>query len=175
MYRRGIAMTGSRNEEGENLAHYLCRIGDASHLMFLHDLINDGNRHCLLEYNEKQQQCVHIVAMEPLDAVEKMKLLALWGADLNAKELNNGDTPLHIAVKIRNYELVEWLCQQPNINREAMNKECMTPYHFAFVNKDQKMMDLLKKNGAKCKIPLQSESNSADEDYEPQNKSVKHM
>lgn len=158
-------MSDSTNGDGENLAHFLCH-GDVSHLMLLHDQINDDNRHYLMEYNRNQLQCVHITALEPRDAVEKMKLLVQWGADINGKELKNRDTPLHIGVKTKNYNLVEWLYSQPNINREVVNNECLTPYHIAFINKDEMMMDILKRNGAQCRVPLQSESNSADEDYD---------
>lgn len=167
MSRPRIIFSGSKNEQGENIVHYLCRAGYVNDLMFLRDVNDDDRRHCLMEYNNKQQQCVHIVASEDKDAVEKMKLLVLWGADVNSKTLSDGDTPLHIAVKARNYQLAEWLCKQPSLNREALNNDCMTPYHVAFTHRDEKMMEVLKKNGAKCMVPLQSEANSADEDYEP--------
>lgn len=143
-------------------------------MMFLHDSISDENRYCLNEYNGKKQQCVHVVASEQKDAVEKMELLTLWGADLNAKELEDADTPLHIAVKVRNYELAEWLCQQPNVNKEALNDYFMTPYHIAFFGRDEKMMDLLKQNGAQCRVPMQSETNSVDDGYEPPCKNSKN-
>ncbi|CAD6243719.1 GSCOCT00013117001.2-RA-CDS [Cotesia congregata] len=97
-----------------------------------------------------------------------MKLLTLWGANVNGKELKGGDTPLHLAVRAQNYTLVEWLCQQPNVNKEAMNNDLMTPYHIAFFARDDKMMDVLKQNGVQCRVPLQSETNSYDEDYEPE-------
>ncbi|XP_061717615.1 NF-kappa-B inhibitor cactus-like [Cydia pomonella] len=153
--------------------NFLCH-GDITNLMFLHDVIDNDSRHCLLEYNNKQQQCVHIVASEP-NAVEKMKLLVLWGANINGKEGKNGDTALHIGVKMKDYELVEWLCRLQDINRELVNNECRTPFHIAFMNRDEKMMRILKENGATGRLPLQSESNSADEDYEPHKISLKHV
>lgn len=173
MYSSKITMTGSRNEQGETLAHFLCH-GDISNLMFLHDIIDNDSRHCLMQYNNKQQQCVHVVASES-NAVEKMKLLVLWGADVNGKERKNGDTALHIGVKMKDYELVDWLCRLQDINRELMNDQYMTPFHIAFMNRDEKMMKILKENGATGRLPLQSESNSADEDYEPNKKTQKHV
>ncbi|XP_044591691.1 NF-kappa-B inhibitor cactus-like [Cotesia glomerata] len=168
MNKSNMVFTGIKNEEGDNLVHFLCHSGDVTELIILHDFINEENRYTLVEYNKKQQQCVHIVASQQEDAVEKIKLLTLWGADINGKELKGGDTLLHLAVRAQNYSLVEWLCQQPNINREAMNNDLMTPYHIAFFARDDKMMDVLKQNGVQCRVPLQSETNSYDEDYEPE-------
>nr|ACE75170.1 viral ankyrin [Glyptapanteles flavicoxis] len=174
MSNRKVLITGLMNDEGENLLHYLCRTGDVSELLALHDFISDENRHVLVKYNKERQQCVHIIASQQEDAIEKMKLLALWGADLNAKELKGGDTPLHIAVRVKNYTLVEWLCQQPYINKEALNNDLMTPCHVAFVAKDVWMMNVLKDNGVLCRIPLQSETSSDEEDDEPQSKNPKY-
>lgn len=161
-----IRFSGIRNEYGENLLHYLCRTCDVIELFTMHNIINNENRRFLMQYNAKHEQCVHIVASLQEDAVGKMKLLTMWGANVNGKELKRGDTPLHIAVRVKNYALVEWLCQQKNINRETLNNDLMTPFHIAFGAKDDRMMKILKQNGANCKIPLQSESNSADEDEE---------
>nr|ACE75454.1 viral ankyrin [Glyptapanteles indiensis] len=169
-----VLISGLMNDEGENLLHYLCRTGDVSDLLALHDAISDENRYVLVEYNRERQQCVHIIATQQEDAIEKMKLLTLWGADLNAKELKAGDTPLHIAVRVKNFSLVEWLCQQPNINKEALNNDLMTPYHIAFVAKDGRMTDVLKQNGVLCRIPLQSETYSDEEDDEPRCKIPKY-
>ncbi|AAZ04279.1 viral ankyrin [Cotesia plutellae polydnavirus] len=168
MNKSNIVFTGMMNEEGDNLVHFFCHSGTVNELFLLNDFINDTNRYTLLEYNWKRQQCVHIAASQQEDAVEKMKLLILWGADVNGKELKGGDTPLHIAVRAENYTLVEWLCQQSNVNRESMNNDLMTPYHIAFFARDDKMMGILKQNGVQCRVPLQSETNSYDEDYQPE-------
>ncbi|KAH0547101.1 hypothetical protein KQX54_017095 [Cotesia glomerata] len=69
--------------------------------------------------------------------------------------------------------LRQWLCQKPNVNREAMNNDLITPYHIAFFARDDKMMDVLNQNGVQCRVPLQSETNSYDEGYEPECKSQK--
>ncbi|KAH0553179.1 uncharacterized protein LOC123274764 [Cotesia glomerata] len=67
-------------------------------------------------------------------------------SDDELKESINGDTPLHITVRTKNYELAEWLCQRPQVNIEALNYAQQTPYHRAYKCNDAKMMTILQEN-----------------------------
>lgn len=143
---------GEHSSNGENILHYLCRNGGVVDLLHYENAITDENRYLVSEYNHRGQQCVHIVASEDnLDPKRKLKRLIEWGANINAKENIFGDTPLHITVRTKNYELAEWICQQSQVNLEALNYAQQTPYDLAYKRNDVKMMNLLEENGAQRK------------------------
>lgn len=97
------------------------------------------------------------------NAVRKISLLVKIGVDIDAREQKTGNSFLHIAVKKRNYELAEWLCGESNVIGGAINYLLQTPYHLAYYAHDQKMMDLLRANGAVCDDPVIS--GTCDEEF----------
>lgn len=149
---KNFIFSGEHSREGENILHYLCRNGGAIDLLEYKNAIIDENRYLVREYNFQGQQCIHIVASEDkLDPRKKLMRLMEWGADINAKESINGDTPLHITVRTKNYELAEWLCRQPQVNIEALNYAQQTPYHLAYEYNNAKMMNILEEIAAERK------------------------
>ncbi|XP_057335624.1 NF-kappa-B inhibitor cactus-like [Microplitis mediator] len=147
--------TCERNHEGENIIHYLCRNGGVIDLLTFRNAINDENKYLLSEFNRDGKQCMHIVvSLDKVDPINKLTLLMKWGADINSKDRKDGNTALHIAVLTNNYEVAKWLCQQPGVDKEILNFAHKTPYQVACDRANIRMMDLLRKNGARCDVPL---------------------
>nr|ACE75351.1 viral ankyrin [Glyptapanteles indiensis] len=118
----------------------------------------------LSEYDHHGRLCTHVVARFDLNnAVMKIELLMNMGADVTARESLTGDSLLHIAVSSKNYKLAKWLCQNPRVDTGAINYAYQTPYHLAFLLRDQKMIEIFKTNGAVCDDPVSS--SCSDEFY----------
>ncbi|XP_057335634.1 NF-kappa-B inhibitor cactus-like [Microplitis mediator] len=140
-------------EHEENKFMMICRKGNVYELMELAPFIsNDG--HLLRNYDHRGRQCIHTVALyDRKNAIMKIEILVNMGADINAKERNTGNSLLHIAVRTKNYQLAEWLCQEPTVNLGAINYAHHTAYHMAYYAHDEKMKELLIANRAVCDDP----------------------
>lgn len=65
------------------------------------------------------------------------------GIDVNSIESNKGDTPLIIAVRQNNFDIVDLLIKEPNINVNIQNFEQETALIIATTNKLHKIIDLI--------------------------------
>ncbi|ACE75502.1 viral ankyrin [Bracoviriform facetosae] len=143
-------------EEEKNRFFAICRSGNIFEFMEAVPFIRNFRR-LLSDYNHHGRLCIHDVARFDLNnAVMKIELLMNMGADVTARESLTGDSLLHIAVSSKNYELAKWLCQNPRIDTSAINYAYQTPYHLAFLLRDQKMMEIFKTNGVVCDDPVPS-------------------
>ena len=78
---------------------------------------------------------------------EVAKLLLTNGAKVNIKTKKLRDTPLHIAARTGNIEIVQMLLDGgANIN--AVNQYCITPLHNAVKSKKMETVELLLNQGA---------------------------
>ncbi|AAW51782.1 viral ankyrin 2 [Bracoviriform demolitoris] len=160
-----IVLNGCLNDRGDNLAHYFSRQGDVIDLIALKEVINDDNRHLLLDYNFSQRQCVHIVVCEDkVNAIKKLKVLLEMGADINGQERKGGNTPLHLAVHSNNYKLVKWLCKQPSINKTALNYAQKTPHDIAIERIEKKINNALMEQKKWYKIMHPSGADLSEEE-----------
>lgn len=141
-------------ENDKNHFFSICRSGNIFELMEFVPFLTDVGR-ILREYDHHGRLCTHMVARFDLNnAVMKIELLLNMGADVTARESLTGDSLLHIAVSSKNYELAEWLCRDLKANLDAINYAYLTPYHLAYIIGDQRMMQILRSNGAVCDNPV---------------------
>ncbi|MCC2646037.1 MAG: hypothetical protein K0R02_102 [Rickettsiaceae bacterium] len=78
---------------------------------------------------------------------ETIDMLLKNGADINKYD-KFGQTPLHLAVKGKFHQLVEYLLNKEEIKIDATDKEKKTPLHFAADYGDDKMVKLLVEHSA---------------------------
>ncbi|CAH2100805.1 unnamed protein product [Euphydryas editha] len=143
-------------EEEKNRFFSICRSGNIFEFMESVPFLSNVG-HLVHEYDHYGSLCTHIVARFDLNnAVMKIELLLNMGADVSARESLTGDSLLHIAVSSKNYELAEWLCRDLKANLIAINYAHLTPYHLAYFFRDQRMMEILKSNGAVYDDPVTS-------------------
>ncbi|AIK25663.1 Vank1 [Hyposoter didymator ichnovirus] len=86
-------------------------------------------------------------------AMQLLKVLAELGANLNASNDITRYTVLHLAVANGDYELVEWLAMQPQIDLNAQSWDRLTPYEMAYIEADHRIMDILIAHGARGPFP----------------------
>nr|CCQ19179.1 ANK3 [Cotesia sesamiae Kitale bracovirus] len=143
-------------EEEKNRFFSICRSGNI--FEFMESIPFFGNiEHLVREYDHHGRLCTHVVSrFDRNNAVMKIELLLNMGADVSARESLTGYSLLHIAVSSKNYELAEWLSRDLRANLNAINYAHQTPYHLAYLFHDQRMMEILKSNGAACDDPVTS-------------------
>lgn len=78
-------------------------------------------------------------------------------ADVNLNESKKGDTPLMIAIRQNNFDIVELLIKEPNINVNIQNFEQETALTIATTNKLHKIIDLIINH--KKFDPIESQAN----------------
>ncbi len=68
--------------------------------------------------------------------VEKIKVLLAEKVDINAQNPQNGQTPIHVAIRQQNLTVVELLCSYPTIDLNIRESSYQaTPLHFAIFKK----------------------------------------
>ncbi|XP_057318353.1 NF-kappa-B inhibitor cactus-like [Microplitis mediator] len=135
---------------GENIFHVIVKNGWYNFLCELEPLLDDKFKTRLNQKNDLGQTCLHVAARihRGPQAIKMIEKLLKYGADVNVRERNSGDTILHIAVGSQDYELAAWLCQQPHMDLEANNYYSHTAFKKARKNKDEKMAKILETYGA---------------------------
>nr|AYU58924.1 ankyrin 5 [Microplitis similis bracovirus] len=152
-FRNGIDFVELINQEGHTF-HYICRAGNINELVDMVPVILQ-NRDLLFQYDHEGKQCTHIAAeYDVSNAMMKIELLVMLGADINSRELNLGNTLLHIAAGTENYQLADWLCEKPGVELGAINFLHKTAYHIAYERQNARMMEILRVNGAVCDDPI---------------------
>lgn len=143
-------MIAEESSVGRNYFHEVSSSGCTDLLQRIESYIDERHQYLLIEVDDEGYQCVNIAAekLEVQTAVEMIKYLVCFGADINAKHAVNGNTLMHTAVNQKNYELAKWLCQQENMNADSLNKEKKTPYEMAVINNDTEMMEILREHAA---------------------------
>nr|CAE47443.1 ankyrinrepeats-containing protein [Toxoneuron nigriceps polydnavirus] len=132
----------------ENYIHQLCREDNVANLKSVVSNISNYEKYRLLSYDSQGQQCIHLAASCKYFALWKVDILIQAGVNINTRELQAGNTALHIAVYNKNYELVEFLCRQQMIRLDLLNSSMLTPYLVAHAMEDEYMIELLQCYGA---------------------------
>ncbi|AAZ30030.1 ank1 [Bracoviriform indiense] len=93
--------------------------------------------------NTNGETCLHVAAKQQRGCCAERIIAQMFdmGADLNAQEDGTGNTILHIAVKNKDYELVEYLLEQSS-SRNIENNDRLTPYQLAEQDNDPEIMDI---------------------------------
>lgn len=126
-----------------NMSLFTCEADSSSELMKVTSSMDVDHGHHV--YDQFGRSPAHKVAMlDQENAVPKIQSLVEDGADINARELRTGNTILHIAAQTRNYQLAEWLCKQPSMEKDAVNFNYDTAYRIAYKARDLKMMLILR-------------------------------
>ncbi|BAF45502.1 GfV-B29-ORF1 [Ichnoviriform fumiferanae] len=153
-----VQMISWRDGYGENFFHQVCRAGSFQLLERIQPYMTEDLRHLLEVTNYQGKPCMHVAVSSPSVSIYIMKILRTMGADINSKSNTGGFAVLHEAVVHKAYAIAEWLCQQPDIQLNAITWGDLTPYQLAYTHNDSKMMDILKKYGADTSPPPVSSS-----------------
>nr|AGQ20245.1 AsIV-cont00154-ORF1 [Apophua simplicipes ichnovirus] len=139
----------ARNPTMGNYFHDVAETGSIALLRRVEPFLTDQYRYILTLFDKRGYQCVHIAArhLDGKKAVIMIEELARLGANVYSVELITRNSLLHIAVSKKNYELAEWLCQQPNFITHVQDCEHYTAYDIASMEKDEKMMMILRQYG----------------------------
>ncbi|TMW54839.1 hypothetical protein DOY81_000072 [Sarcophaga bullata] len=111
--------------------------------------------------NYDGERCVHLAAQAGF--INILRILVLYGADINAREGKSGRTPLHIAIECCNEDLANYLlddCQK--LNLETATYAGLTAYQVACILNKSEMQDILEKRGAEPITPPDSDYDSSD-------------
>ncbi|AEE09523.1 viral ankyrin [Cotesia vestalis bracovirus] len=146
-----LQMLSARSASGGNYFHEACQAGSLALLLRAAEWMDRPTPSILTVRNYSGEQCTHIIVKnKDIYAQEMMNIVLNLGADINGQEWLGGFTPLHLCVWERNYELAEWLCRAPGIDLEATNYAGQTVYQLALERKDNQIMEMMKRAGAKC-------------------------
>lgn len=146
-----LQMLSARSDSGGNYFHEACQAGSLALLLRAAEWMDRPIPSILTVRNYSGEQCTHIIVKnKDICAQEMMNIVLNLGADINGQEWRSGFTPLHLCVLERNYKLAEWLCRAPGIDLEATNYAGQTVYQLALERKDNQIMEMMKRAGAKC-------------------------
>jgi len=100
--------------------------------------------------------------------------MKIFGVNLNSK-LFEGLTSLHLAVKNKNYEIIETLLVQKEIDVNAgYENNFSSPLLYAIESADKKIIEMLLKHGAKL-IPLEDLENIYKREYKDFEKETERL
>lgn len=148
-------MISALDETGGNYFHNVARSGSIALLKRVEPFLDETHRSLLTLRDDRGLQCTHIAARsnDGKMAVMMIEYLVRLGANIHIMEFVTEDTLLHLAVYTKNYELAEWLGQQPNyVTYIANNAENLTAYEIAVKNGDERMSMILQKY--KADVPV---------------------
>ena len=89
--------------------------------------------------------------------IEAVKKHLAAGSDVNAKERQNGGTPLHYAALLNNKKITELLISE-GADVNAKDDKGKTPLDAAIIRKGPEIADLIRKNGGKTSEELKTEA-----------------
>lgn len=152
------------DEAGETIFHELAKLGALRTLWRIHKRTTEPFVDLLSSQNWVGDLCIHEAAnyQKGFRAIDLIDVLVRMGANLNASNSCAGETVLHRAAYRRNYELAEWLCQQPQVNLDARNFSGLTAYQIAYKSNDEQMKEIFRKAGADCEEPEETSSEESD-------------
>ncbi|XP_065355428.1 NF-kappa-B inhibitor cactus [Calliphora vicina] len=152
---RALTIPISASEVNEAHRQYGHRANDKSYLKYA-QLPSD-----LEIRNYDGERCVHLAAQAGF--INILRILVLYGADINAREGKSGRTPLHIAIECCNEDLANYLlddCQK--LNLETATYAGLTAYQVACILNKSEMQNILEKRGAEPLTPPDSDYDSSD-------------
>jgi len=88
--------------------------------------------------------------------IEAVKKHLAAGADVNAKERENGGTPLHYAALLNHKEIAELLISEGS-DVNAKDVKGITPLDAAIIRKGSEIANLIRENGGKTSVELKTE------------------
>lgn len=150
---------------GNTIFHDAAKDGSLELLCHIRDFMDYPYYLTLAEKNSDGDTCIHVAVKnhKGLRAINLVKVLVELGADLNARQGYSLCTALHCSVAQGDYELAEWLCQQPGIDCRAKNWDSSTVFDYAYIMQDELMLDILRKAvGADDGIAEQSDRETSD-------------
>nr|AAX56957.1 vankyrin 1 [Ichnoviriform sonorense] len=139
---------GRNHNSGENILHEIVRTGSLELLYRIRDNYGGPLHFLLQEFDNYGKNCIHLAAdtHRGRHAIRIIQVLIELGADLNAGDYSLNMTVLHLAVHHKDYALAKWLCQQPNLDINAMSFDGMTAFGIAYSEGDYQMMIMLRPN-----------------------------
>lgn len=152
---RALTIPISASEVNEAHRQYGHRANDKSYLKYA--LLPSD----LEIRNYDGERCVHLAAQAGF--IDILRILVLYGADINAREGKSGRTPLHIAIECCNEDLANFLldeCQK--LNLETATYAGLTAYQVACALNKSEMQNILEKRGAEQLTPPDSDYDSSD-------------
>lgn len=146
---------GKNPETGKTIFHEIAEAGAIQRLRCIRDNAKGPVAAFLREPNKSGDLCTHVAvtAHRGAKAIQLLNVLVQLGADLNALNETTHFTVLHLAVIHSDYELAEWLAKQPHINLNIQGWDGLTAYEMAFIDFDQRMMEILIAHGARGPQP----------------------
>lgn len=142
---------GKNAETGKTIFHEIAKAGAVQLLHRIRDNVEEPVAAFLQEKDNIGDLCIHVAVKthRGAEAIQLLKVLAELGADLNAMNDITRLTVLHLAVVSDDYELVEWLAVQPQIDLHVKGWDDLTAYEMAFIESDHRMMEILVAHGAR--------------------------
>ncbi|ULM71697.1 viral ankyrin 5 [Diadegma fenestrale ichnovirus] len=141
-----IPLLSGRNPiTGNTIFHDAAKNGSLDLLYRIRDNMTKPYYFILAVINNDGDTCIHVAVNNHrgLFAINLVKVLVELGADINAQQESSLCTPLFLSASHRDYKLMEWFCQQPNIDWRARNWDLLTVVDYAYMRKDQRMLDML--------------------------------
>lgn len=131
--------------------HEIAESGMVDLLYRIRDNVQESVARILQEKDETGNLSTHVAVTTHRGpkVIQLVKALLELGADINAMHDVTRSTILHLAVMRGDYELVEWLAQQPRIDLDVRGWDEMTAHDIAFIENDQRMLDILEAHGAR--------------------------
>lgn len=148
---------------GDTIFHELAEAGSVPLLQRIRETIAGSYDSIINDLNFHGARCVHVAVRQNrgLHAIQVIEQLVALGADLTAPDYLSGATVLHDTVWYEDRELATWLCQQPHINLDARRWDGVTAYQMAFMERNTRMMAILRANGANCEEPPEPRTTSS--------------
>lgn len=146
---------GQNPATSQTIFHEIVEAGAIQLLYRIRDNVRQPLEHFLRATNNGGDHCIHVVVKKHRGekAIQFLKVLVELGADLNAVNTFTHSAVLHIAVVSGDYKLVVWLANQPNIDLDVIGWDGLTAYDMAYIERSERMMDILIAYGARGPAP----------------------
>ncbi|XP_022185058.1 NF-kappa-B inhibitor cactus isoform X2 [Nilaparvata lugens] len=113
--------------------------------------------------------CIHIAVMKR--SIQLVQLLLWHGADINSREWKSGMTPLHLAVQLKDQQMIDLMVSQcKNLDLEEQTYAGLTAFQLAALQNSTTLAHYLLQKGAD-NCPIDEDSEEEDDDEEEVNNS----